>query len=233
MKLHFVKNDIPSKLRKHLETKLFYTNTLIHCIIAFHVISFSRLIYIQETRRRRESKKERFGKEKVKKIKLTTSVLAAAVAIVDVGVHHPAVADVVLVMTPTPVATGMDPLPANPAELDKSPTSIRCSLISRCKPFTPVPRAVCSVFDVATQHFRACLTSADAVENFLGHRGFSRSLLANQGPPGPLPPSLRFPVYYRLRDSFKFSLSFEVNFVVWFGVCAGTWKETWFLGSIR
>lgn len=155
----------------------------------------------------------------MKKIKLTTSVLAAAVAIVDVGVHHPAVADVVLVMTPTPVATGMDPLPANPAELDKSPTSIRCSLISRCKPFTPVPRAVCSVFDVATQHFRACLTSADAVENFLGHRGFSRSLPANPGPPGPLPPSLHFPVYYRLRDSFKFFLSFEVNFVVWFGVC--------------
>lgn len=117
--------------------------------------------------------KKKNKKLKITKKKLTTSVLAAA--IVDVGVHHPAVADVVLVMTPTPVATGMDPLPANPAELDKSPTSIRCSLISRCKPFAPVPRAVCSVFDVATQHFRACLTRSDVVGYFFAHRGFSRS----------------------------------------------------------
>lgn len=100
-------------------------------------------------------------------------MLAAAEAIVDVGVHHPAVADVVLVMIPTPVAPGMDPLPANPAELDKSPTSIRCSLISRCKRFEPVPRAVCSVFDAAGRHFRACPTTYGAVQNFVDRHGFT------------------------------------------------------------
>lgn len=97
-------------------------------------------------------------------------MLAAAEAIVDVGVHHPAVADVELVTIPTPVAPGMDPLPANPAEPDKSPTSIRCPLISRCESYAPVPGAVRSVFDVAGQHSRACLTTAAAVHDFVGRR---------------------------------------------------------------
>lgn len=71
---------------------------------------------------------------------LTTSVLAAAVVIVDVGVHHPEVADVVLAIIPTPVAPEMDPLPANPAGTDKSPTSIRRSLVPQCQPSWPVSR---------------------------------------------------------------------------------------------
>lgn len=80
-------------------------------------------------------------------------MLAAAEVIVDVGVHHPGVADVVLAIIPTPVATEMDPLPINPAEPDKSPTSIRRALIPRCQPSWPVTRPAVFSFDVASQHF--------------------------------------------------------------------------------
>jgi len=84
---------------------------------------------------------------------LTTSVLAAAEVIVDVGVHHPGVADVVLAIIPTPVATEMDPLPINPAEPDKSPTSIRRPLIPRCQPSWPITRPAVFSFVAGSQHF--------------------------------------------------------------------------------
>lgn len=80
-------------------------------------------------------------------------MLAAAEVIVDVGVHHPGVADVVLAITPTPVATEMDPLPINPAEPDKSPTSIRCALIPRCQPSWPITRPAIFQFVTTSQHF--------------------------------------------------------------------------------
>lgn len=98
----------------------------------------------------REKKNERKRRECER---LTTSVLAAAEVIVDVGVHHPEVADVVLAMIPTPVAPEMVPLPDNPAGLDKSPTSIRRSLIPRCQPSWPVSRPALFPFRVTSQHF--------------------------------------------------------------------------------
>ena len=126
-------------------------------------------------------KRDRVKKEQRKE--LTTSVLAAAVAIVDVGVHHPAVADVVLVMIPTPVATGMEPLPANPAELDKSPTSIRCFFnlsmqTVRAGPSSRLFRVRCRdpTFSCVSYKRRRCRKFPGA------HRGFSRY------PPRPLQP---------------------------------------------
>lgn len=93
--------------------------------------------------------------------RLTTSVLAAAEVIVDVGVHHPEVADVVLAMIPTPVAPEMVPLPDNPPGLDKSPTSIRRCSIPRCQPSWPVSRPALFPLDVASQHFaRSCRVAA-------------------------------------------------------------------------
>lgn len=92
-------------------------------------------------------------KDSREKGRLTTSVLAAADVIVDVGVHHPGVADVALVIIPTPVATEMDPLPTNPAGPDRSPTSIRHVLIPRCQPSWPVTRPTLFPLDVASQHF--------------------------------------------------------------------------------
>jgi len=73
--------------------------------------------------------------------------------IVDVGVHHPGVADVALAIIPTPVATEMDPLPTNPAGPDRSPTSIRQVLIPRCQPSWPVTRLVLFPLDAASHHF--------------------------------------------------------------------------------
>lgn len=90
---------------------------------------------------------------KRKKRRLTTSVLAAADVIVDVGVHHPGVADDALAIIPTPVATEMDPLPTNPAGPDRSPTSIRHVLIPRCQPSWPVTRPTLFLFDVTSHHF--------------------------------------------------------------------------------
>lgn len=84
-------------------------------------------------------------------MRLTTSVLAAAEVIVDVGVHHLGVTDVVLI--PTPVATEMDPLPTNPSRPDKSPTSIRRALIPRCQSSWPVTRPALFSSDVTNQHF--------------------------------------------------------------------------------
>lgn len=75
----------------------------------------------------------------------TTSVLAAAVLMVDVGDHHPVEAEVAE-MRPRTGGAGTEP--ANPATSDKSPTSIRhlfysiliIRLAPRMPPFTTHPR---------------------------------------------------------------------------------------------